>query len=94
VLNIFSICRRSADQAGHIDLLLTDAVLPKGMNGPVLASGALQLLPKLKVLYMSGYTRDAIVHNGVLDEGVQLIMKPFHKAELVAKIRKILDEAG
>ena len=78
-------------RVGHIDLLLTDVVLPKGMNGPAIASAAQRVRPGLKVLYMSGYTRDAIVHNGVLDEGVQLIMKPFHKAELAAKVRQVLD---
>jgi PAS domain S-box-containing protein len=81
-------------RAGRIDLLLTDVVLPKGMNGPAIAGAAQQLRPGLKVLYMSGYTRDAIVHNGVLDRGVQLIMKPFHKAELAAKVRKVLDAVG
>jgi PAS domain S-box-containing protein len=80
--------------AGRIDLLLTDVVLPKGMNGPAIAKAAQQVRPGLKVLYMSGYTRDAIVHNGILDEGVHLIMKPFHKAELAAKVRKVLDTAG
>lgn len=79
---------------GPIDLLLTDVVLPKGMNGPAIASAAQQVRHGLKVLYMSGYTRDAIVHNGVLDEGVHLIMKPFHKAELAAKVRKALDTTG
>jgi PAS domain S-box-containing protein len=76
----------------HIDLLLTDVVLPRGMNGSTLARAAQIALPKLKVLYMSGYTRNAILHNGVLDEGVHLLMKPFHKAELAVKIRQILDE--
>ena len=74
-----------------VDLLLTDVVLPKGMNGPALAKAAQVKLPRLKVLYMSGYTRNAILHNGVLDEGVHLLMKPFHKADLAAKLRLILD---
>jgi signal transduction histidine kinase/CheY-like chemotaxis protein len=83
---------RQIGSAAHIDLLLTDVVLPKGLSGPALAGAALQHLPGLKVLYMSGYTRDAIMHNGALNEGVHLIMKPFHKADLAAKIRKLLDE--
>ncbi|HWA46747.1 MAG TPA: response regulator [Dongiaceae bacterium] len=81
-------------RAGGVDLLLTDVVLPKGMNGPAIANAARQVRPGLKVLYMSGYTRDTIVHNGILDEGVHLIMKPFHKAELAVKVRKVLDAAG
>jgi signal transduction histidine kinase len=82
------------DGAGRIDLLFTDVVLPKGMNGTVLAREILQRRPRTKVLYMSGYTANAIVHHGVLDKGVHLLTKPFRKVELARKVRHVLDEGG
>jgi CheY-like chemotaxis protein len=82
------------EQGGRIDLLFTDVVLPKGMNGTALAREAQQRRPGLKVLYMSGYTANAIIHHGVLDQGVHLITKPFRKLELARKVRQVLDEEG
>ena len=61
------------------------------MNGRKLADEALRRRPDLKVLFTTGYTRNAIVHNGVLDPGVQLIGKPFTIEELAAKVREVLD---
>ena len=75
---------------GKVDLLFTDVVLPRGMNGAALAKAAQQRQSGLRVLYMSGYTRNAILHNGQLDEGVQLLTKPFRKAELAQKLREVL----
>jgi signal transduction histidine kinase len=82
------------DQAGRVDLLFTDVVLPKGMNGTALAREARKRRPGLKVLYMSGYTANAIIHHGVLDKGVHLLTKPFRKVELARKIREVLDSSG
>ena len=73
-----------------VQLLFTDVVLP-GMNGRELANEALRVRPDLKVLFTTGYTRNAIVHNGRLDQGVDLISKPFTYAALAAKVRQILD---
>jgi CheY-like chemotaxis protein len=73
-----------------IDLLLTDVILP-GPNGRELANAAVLKRPDLKVLFMTGYSRNAIVHQGRLDEGVQLIQKPLTQATLAAKIRDVLD---
>jgi signal transduction histidine kinase len=73
-----------------IDLLFTDDVLP-GLNGRQLADRALEIRPDHKVLFTTGYTRNAIVHNGRLDDGVSLITKPFTYAALAAKVRKVLD---
>ena len=73
-----------------IDLLLTDVVMPE-MDGRRLADSATALRPGLKVLYMTGYTRNAIVHNGVLDAGANLITKPFTLDQLDARLRAILD---
>jgi CheY-like chemotaxis protein len=73
-----------------VHLLFTDVVLP-GLNGRQLADQALQVRPELKVLYTTGYTRNAIVHNGRLDQGVELISKPFTFAALAAKVRQVLD---
>jgi PAS domain S-box-containing protein len=76
---------------GAINLLLADVILPGGMDGRALADTACGLLPDLKVLYMSGYTKDAMIHYGRLDEGVQLLVKPFSKADLAVKVRQVLD---
>ena len=75
----------------EIDLLFTDVGLPGGMNGRQLAGAARDLNRKLKVLFTTGYARNAIVHDGRLDPGVQLITKPFTYASLSGKIRDILD---
>ena len=75
----------------HIDLLFTDVVLPGGKNGRQLADDALKQRPKLKVLFTTGYTRNAIVHNGQLDVGIQLLGKPFTYSDLAAKIRAVID---
>lgn len=73
-----------------VQLLFTDVVLP-GLNGRQLADAALRVRPNLKVLFTTGYTRNAIVHNGRLDQGVDLISKPFTFAALAAKVREMLD---
>jgi CheY-like chemotaxis protein len=77
---------------GQIDLLFTDVVLPKGISGPELARRGLRERPGLKVLYMSGYTGDAIGRNGLLEEGVHLLSKPFPRAELARMVRNVLDD--
>ncbi|MEN3977239.1 CHASE3 domain-containing protein [Emcibacter sp. SYSU 3D8] len=73
------------------DLLLTDVVLPGGMNGNALAAAVRHLWPLVKVLYSSGYTENAIVHQGRLDPGAQLLHKPFRKTDLARKVRSVLD---
>ncbi len=78
------------ERESKIDLLLTDVILP-GPNGRELASAALAQRPGLKVLFMTGYSRNAIVHQGRLDEGVQLIQKPLTQDSLAAKVRAVLD---
>ena len=74
-----------------IDLLFTDVVMPGGINGRQLADEALRRKPGLKVLFTTGYTRNAIVHHGRLDPGVHMIGKPFTFDELGAKVRSLLD---
>jgi DNA-binding response OmpR family regulator len=73
-----------------IDLMLTDVVMP-GVNGRELATRARQLRPGLKVLFMSGYSPNAVVHQGRVDLDVQLIQKPVALHELSARIRDMLD---
>jgi len=82
--------RLAKEHAGEIHLLMTDVVMPE-MNGRVLARNLLALYPYLKRLFMSGYPADVIVHQGVLDEGVHFIQKPFSTAALAAKVRSALD---
>jgi CheY-like chemotaxis protein len=77
-------------QSEPLDLLFTDVVMP-GMSGRELADEARQHQPTLRVLYTSGYTRNAIVHGGRLDAGVDMIAKPFTHAALAQKIRDALD---
>jgi PAS domain S-box-containing protein len=76
-----------------VDLLFTDIVMPGGMNGRQLADEAVRRRPGLKVLFTTGYTRNAIVHHGRLDPGVQMISKPFSFDQLGAKVRGLLDGA-
>lgn len=73
-------------------LLFTDVILTGPMNGRNVADEALKILPDLKVLFTTGYTRNAIIHHGRLDEGVQLITKPFVAPSLLERVRQILDD--
>lgn len=78
-------------QERPIALLVTDVVMPQ-MSGSELAKAARLVHPDLKVLYTSGYTRDAISHDGRLDPGVELLSKPFTYRTLASKIRDVLDD--
>jgi PAS domain S-box-containing protein len=83
---------RALQRGGErVDLLFTDVVLPGGMTGAVLAEKAREARPGLKVLFTTGYARNAIVHHGRLDPGVELITKPFSYNDLSARIRDLLD---
>jgi PAS domain S-box-containing protein len=73
-----------------VDLLLTDIIMP-GINGRDLGKRAQEMRPDLKVLYMTGYSRNAVVHQGRLDEGVNLLQKPVSQAELAHRVRLVLD---
>jgi PAS domain S-box-containing protein len=78
--------------AGHaFDLLFTDVIMP-GMNGRQLADEILQIRPELRVLFTSGYTENAIIHHGRLDEGVLLLAKPYRKSDMAIMVRKALTE--
>jgi CheY-like chemotaxis protein len=77
--------------ATRIDLLLTDVVMP-GMNGRELGKRAQELRPALRVLYMTGYSRNAVVHHGRLEEGVDLLQKPITQNLLATRVRDLLSQ--
>jgi two-component system, cell cycle sensor histidine kinase and response regulator CckA len=79
----------AALHAGPIHLLMTDVVMP-GISGRELAQRIAKTRPEIKVLYMSGYTDQAVVHHGILDTGAVLLQKPFTMATLASKLREIL----
>jgi len=79
-------------QDGRVDLLFSDIVLPGGVNGEQLAERARAIRPELKVLFTTGYARNAIMRDGRLEAGVELITKPFTYAALASRIRAILDQ--
>jgi signal transduction histidine kinase len=81
---------RLFDEYPSIDLLLTDVVMP-GASGPELVKQLVDRRPTLKVIYMSGYTDDAIVHHGVLDPGIVFLHKPFSSESLGQRMREALD---
>ena len=82
-----ALCRSNHNE---IRLLVTDVILP-GMNGRQLAEQVQKISPRTRVLYISGYTSNAIVHYGVLDAGLWFLPKPFSLSALVAKVREVLD---
>lgn len=79
------------EKLAGVDLLFTDVGLPNGISGRQLADEVLRRWPRVKVLFTTGYARNAIVHHGRLDPGVELIVKPFTQSSLAAKIRQVLD---
>jgi DNA-binding response OmpR family regulator len=82
---------RARDHQGRIDLLLTDVVMP-GESGRELARRLAEVRPEMPVLYMSGYTDDAIVRHGILERGIHYLQKPFTPAALARRVREVLGE--
>jgi CheY-like chemotaxis protein len=79
------------EQDVRIDVLLTDVVLP-GVNGRQLADQAHEIRPGLPVLFMTGYSRNAIVHHGRLDPGVLVIQKPIRPVDIASRLRELLEK--
>ena len=77
----------------RIDLLLTDVGLPGGLNGRQVADAGRSVRPGLKVLFITGYAENAAVGNGLMDEGMAILTKPFEIPHLVNKVRQMLDGA-
>lgn len=82
--------RQSEEVINDIDMLMTDIVMP-GMNGPDLAKKFQEMRPSLKVLYMSGYTENAIVHKGILKDGISFLHKPFSIKSISKALRQVLN---
>ena len=82
--------KRQLERHPEVKLLFTDIVMPE-TNGRKLADLATKLRPDLKVLFTTGFTRNAVVHNGVLDNGVHFIAKPFTVAQLAERVRDVID---
>jgi CheY-like chemotaxis protein len=82
--------RISREHSGVISLLLTDVIMPQ-MNGRAVADDLQRQRPGIKVLYMSGYTDNALAQHGVLDEDTHLLTKPFTVTTLLNKVRELLD---
>jgi response regulator RpfG family c-di-GMP phosphodiesterase len=82
--------RLAREHSGEIHLLMTDVVMPE-MNGRDLAKRLLSLHPNMKRLFMSGYTADVIATQGVLEEGMHFIQKPFSMSDMAAKVREVID---
>jgi PAS domain S-box-containing protein len=81
-------------ESPSIDLLFVDIVMPGGMNGKQLADLVRRQIPNVRVLYTSGYTSNAIIHQGRLDSGVHLLNKPYTRADLLRMIRRVFDEGS
>lgn len=73
------------------DLLFTDVVLPGGMNGVEIAKQAGEIQPNIKVIFTTGYTESSITHGGKLNQGISLLNKPYRRAQLLEKVRTVLD---
>jgi CheY-like chemotaxis protein len=82
------------DRGVAFDLLFTDVIMPSGMNGRELSDHVTRRRPGTKVLYTSGYTDDAMIHHGRLDESVLLLSKPYRKSQLACMVRTALGDAG
>ncbi|MGQ9638656.1 MAG: response regulator, partial [Thermodesulfobacteriota bacterium] len=85
----FLLCEK---YSAPIHLILTDVVMP-GMSGRELYERLKVIHPDARVLYMSGYTDNAIIHHGVMEEGIDFIQKPFSLEALARKVREVLDKA-
>jgi CheY-like chemotaxis protein len=90
VQNVQAALDMLAQKDRKIDLMLTDIIMPGG-NGRELAKEAEKMRPGLQILYMTGYSRNAVVHQGRLDEGVDLLQKPVSQAQLATRVRIALD---
>jgi CheY-like chemotaxis protein len=83
---------RVLQSSARIDLLITDVGLPGGMNGRQLADAARELRPGLKVLFITGYAENAVIGNGHLDPGMEVMTKPFSTTALGNRIRDLIDQ--
>ncbi len=86
-----SVAMKRCEQEDKIHLMIADVVMP-GISGPDLVRQIITIQPEMKVLYISGYTDDAIVHHGVLDENTPFLQKPFTPQKLALKVQELLED--
>ena len=86
-LEAINICQEAVEP---VELLITDVVMPE-MNGRDLSKTLAEMYPEMKILYMSGYTDDAVISDGVLEAGTAFLQKPFSPETLAHKVREVLD---
>ena len=84
---------KAINERPEITMLFTDIVMPE-MTGRQLADAAAAIRPDLKILFTTGYTRNAVVHNGMIDVGVAFLSKPYGMGDLARKVRDVLDGGG
>ena len=84
---------RILDSDRHIDLLVTDVGLPGGMNGRQVADAARAARPDLRILFITGYAEQAVLHHGDLEKGMQILTKPFDMEQLNRRVRALLTGA-
>lgn len=92
IVDLATVVLERLHQGSKVDLLFTDVIMPGGMSGRGLAAAAQQLQPQLRVLYTSGYTENALLPQREQEPEIQLLAKPYQRAELARQVRQALSK--